>query len=344
MNVLLTCAGRRNYLVQWFRDALGDAGCVHAADASPDAPALQEADVAHLVPVVSHPDYAETIATVCSTHDIGLVVPLNDLELPVLARERGRFQDAGVRVAVSSPEVIDTCFDKVATVRFLQGLGLAAPRTFLSVDAARRAVEANEVALPLIMKPRWGTASIGIELITDIGDLDCAYALLRRRLERTIISAASHADPLQAILIQERLDGDEYGLDVVNDLDGAFAGCFARRKISMRGGETDRAVTANVPALARLGAELGRGLGHIGCLDCDVFMTSQGPVVLEMNARFGGGYPFCHVAGADLPAALVAWSSGRAADPAWFQVEPDVMGGKADRVVVRRRAQNHAVD
>ncbi len=36
MNVLLTCAGRRNYLVHYFREALAGRGQVYAADAKVD--------------------------------------------------------------------------------------------------------------------------------------------------------------------------------------------------------------------------------------------------------------------------------------------------------------------
>ena len=83
-----------------------------------------------------------------------------------------------------------------------------------------------------------------------------------------------------------------------------------------------------------VGRAIGRQLGHVGLLDCDVFVGEKGVVVLEMNPRFGGGYPFSHVAGANLPACLVAWALGEPLDPGWLSVQPNVTASKCDRLVV----------
>jgi hypothetical protein len=53
-----------------------------------------------------------------------------------------------------------------------------------------------------------------------------------------------------------------------------------------------------------------------------------------MNPRFGGGYPFSHIAGANLPAALMAWADSEAADPEWLTIEPNVLISRADMFVV----------
>jgi carbamoyl-phosphate synthase large subunit len=333
MNVLLTCAGRRNYMVEFFRAALGGRGQVCAADCSEDAPALHEADRAFVVPPVGHPEYIEHMLELCRAHAVGLLVPLNDLELPVLARHRERFRDQGTAAVVASPEVIDTCFDKWATGRFLESCGIACPRTWLSLREARTALDRAEVALPLVIKPRWGSASIGIVHLERAEDLAPAYHLIRQQLAGTILAAASARDLDRAVLIQERLQGQEYGLDVVNDLDGRYVATFARLKLAMRAGETDRAVTVESHEFDRVGAAIGQRLGHVGNLDCDVFLAEDRLYALELNPRFGGGYPFSHVAGADLPAALIAWASGEAPDPRWLRVRPGVTAAKCDRLV-----------
>jgi carbamoyl-phosphate synthase large subunit len=334
MNVLLTCAGRRNYLVEFFQQALGGRGQVLAADASPTAPALQQADRAFVVPLVDQPDYLDIIHAICQEHDVRLLISLNDLELPLLASQRDRFAAKGTLVAVSSPQVVEVCFDKWATHEFLRGNGIRAPLTYQSIDEARAALSRHELGYPVVIKPRWGTASIGIEYPEDDRELELAYELVQKRLRRTFLASIGSTDPEKCILIQEKLEGQEYGLDVVNDLDGQHVCTFVKRKLSMRAGETDRATTVLHEPLEQLGHTVGHRLGHIGILDCDIFVDGQDCILLEMNPRFGGGYPFSHVAGANIPAALTAWAEGREPDIHWLRVKPGVTASKYDLLAV----------
>jgi len=333
LNVLLTCAGRRNYLVEYFREALAGRGAVIASDASPDASALQDADRAVVVPPVTDPDYVDVLHDLCRREHVGLVVPLNDLELPVLARCRARFLAIGTLPVVASPEVVDLCFDKLATFERLNALGIPVPRTYATLDGARAAFARGELRFPVIVKPRWGTASVGIDVAETLDELELACRLGHARLLKGFLAAPSAADPARALLVQERLPGLEHGLDVVNDLAGNHVVTFAKRKLAMRAGETDRAVTVGSPALEALGRALGEELRHVGNLDCDVFVDGDRAHVLELNPRFGGGYPFSHAAGANLPAALVAWALGEAPAPAWLRVRPEVASAKCDRLV-----------
>lgn len=338
MNVLFTCAGRRNYLLEYFRAALGDKGRVLAADASDSAPALQEADEAFLVPGVHDTGYTDAIKEICAANGVGLLVPLNDLELPVLSRNRASFASSGVCVLVPEPDVVETCFDKIETARFLRLIGLITPLCYDNLDDAKLALTRQDIRFPLVVKPRWGTASIGIEYTEDLSELESTFFLTGRRVFRTIISKASTQDAENSVVIQEKLKGDEYHLDVLNDLQGNYVATFAKRKLAMRAGETDKAVTVHDAELEEIGRRLGEGLGHIGNLDCDIFASDKGLSVLEMNPRFGGGYPFAHEAGADAPAAIVAWAQGREANPAWLSCDADVSGSKCDRIVITSRS------
>lgn len=333
MNVLLTCVGRRNYLVRYFKDVVGAAGRVYGADSSPSAPALADVDCGFIVPPVTDQGYFDEIIGLCQLHNIRLLVSLNDLELPQLARERGRFETIGCTPVVSSQEVVNLCFDKWETIRFLEANGLRAPKSFLSVDEAAAALRTRELTYPVVVKPRWGTASIGIDFAEDEEELRAVYELLQKRLRRTILRNASESEPGKGIIIQEQVEGLEYGLDVVNDLEGNHQAVFVKQKLSMRAGETDRAVTADHPGLSEIGARVGRALRHIGNLDCDVFLNGDQATVLEMNPRFGGGYPFSHLAGANVPAALVAWASKKNPNPEWLTIEYGVTGSKYDQVV-----------
>lgn len=333
MNVLLSCAGRRNYLIDYFRAAGADR--IVATDASPFAPAMGEVDNATVVPLISDPDYLKTVLDLCAAERVDLLISLNDLELPLLAANRERFERVGTRVVVSAPEVIDLCFDKLATVQFLQKHGIPAPLTFSTLGESLAAIDEGRLRFPLVLKPRWGTASIGIEFLETRDQLVEVYDAVRRRVLNSIVGAESSRDEQRCMLIQEMLPGKEHGLDIVNDLDGRYAATFAKQKLAMRAGETDRAITLFDDRLEALGRAIGTATGHVGNLDCDVFLDEgRGPVVLELNPRFGGGYPFSHTAGADVPSALIAWARGETPDPRWMKMRGGVASAKCDRLVV----------
>jgi carbamoyl-phosphate synthase large subunit len=334
MNVLLTCAGRRNYLVEYFRTALQGQGQVYAADASADASALQVADRAFIVPPINHTHYFDRVFELCQQHQVRLLISLNDLELMPLARQRDRFLKIGTTPVISAPDVINTCFDKWATLEFLKRSNLAFPKTYLTLAETRKALSQGEIDFPLVVKPRWGTASIGIEFPEDDEELYLAYRLVKKKLRRTILAEASATDEERSVLIQEKLSGQEYGLDVINDLEGRYVTTFVKRKISMRAGETSQAVTVENDRLQKLGEIMGRRLSHVGNLDCDAFLTQEKCYVLEMNPRFGGGYPFSHIAGANLPAMLLAWANGNHPIACWNKVETNIKAAKYDQLLV----------
>ncbi len=301
---------------------------------------MQEADKAFLMPEVKAPEYVAVLLDICKTNEIGLLVSLNDLELPILAPACHRFHDIGTIPVVSSPDIIDIAFDKWRTAKFLATCGLQSCLTYVTLEDARLALSSGDVTFPLIVKPRWGTASIGIEKVESEKELELAFALTHHRLSKTFLAEVSASDQDRSVMIQECLSGQEYGLDVVNDLEGKTAAVFVKQKLAMRAGETDRAITVHNKALEGVGWTIGHALEHIGNLDCDVFLTEQGPRVLELNPRFGGGYPFSHEAGANIPAALIAWAEGRAPNPEWLRVTPGRTFSKCDRLVEKQRQSN----
>jgi carbamoyl-phosphate synthase large subunit len=109
----------------------------------------------------------------------------------------------------------------------------------------------------------------------------------------------------------------------------------------MRAGQTDRAATVDDPRLQALGELIGRRLGHRGILDCDAFVDRDGICVIDLNPRFGGGYPYSHLAGANLPAAFLAWAHGERPDPDWLRITPDLTIARYDQFVVAARTSHH---
>ena len=300
-----------------------------ATDMQLSAPALQVADVKLQVPAVYDPEYVNITLNICKEHKIDALLSLNDLELPILAENKARFEELGVKVIVSSPEVIDIAFDKYKTAQWVESLGLGAPQTYVRLEAVKKALAAGEIEFPLFMKPRWGSGSIGLESIADMEELDIYYNLLMKKIKKTILATASVGD--EYIMIQEKLTGSEFGLDIMNDLNGKNVGVSVKQKLAMRAGETDKAVTVDLPEVREMGRKIGEALGHIGNLDVDIMQRADGAYcVLELNPRFGGGFPFSYEAGVNMPKAIIQWVKGEEVDPAILQPEYGRMFSKND--------------
>lgn len=312
LNILFTCAGRRTYLLKYFKEQLGDSGLIVATDMQLTAPALTVADIKEQVPAVYANDYIDRTIVICRRHGINAIICLNDLELPILTANRRRFEEIGVKVIVSSSEVIDICFDKYLTAKYVESLGLNTPATFVNFGEALVAIHEGILQFPIVLKPRWGSGSIGIEFVNSMEELEDVYAMLLKKIKKTILATASKGE--EYILIQQKIEGQEYGLDVMNDLDGNHRAVSVKKKLAMRAGETDKAQIVDNIDIREIGHILGKNLRHIGNLDVDVFEKDGKYYVLELNPRFGGGFPFSYEAGVNFPGAIIEWLKGNEID------------------------------
>lgn len=297
INILLTCAGRRHYLASYFQDALTTSGKVVGTDMDLSAPALQACDIAHKVPCVSSDSYLDVLREVMIKEKVDMLFSLNDLEVGLLAENRERLeQETGATLYVPPAEALSICADKWSTYQFAKKIGVDTPATFLTPEEAAVAIELGEVGFPLIVKPRWGSASIGLFKANSFADLSSGYEACQRTVSTSALVALG-AD--NAVIIQEAIQGPEYGVDVLYDKNEFFIGFAAKKKISMRAGETDKAVTVAPEPFESIVAKIAGALSHRGNLDCDFLERDGKFYLLEFNPRFGGGYPFTHMAGAN---------------------------------------------
>ena len=334
LNILLTSVGRRSYLVKYFKNALNGRGRVHVANSTDISPAFRVADKSVVTPLIYDNNYISFLLDYCRENNICAIISLFDIDLPILSKHKAEFEAIGVHVIVSDIGVIDICNDKWNTYNFLKKNGFRAPATFLKLQDALDAVAAGSINYPLIIKPRWGMGSISINIVDNEEELKLLYNKSVKNIFDSYLKYESSVDTDNCVIIQEMLRGQEYGMDVINDLEGNYINAIVKKKHAMRSGETDCAVTVYDPEAKALGEKLSGLLKHIANLDADLFINDDGIYVLEMNARFGGGYPFSHLAGVDLPKAIIEWLSGNRADKALLTEKIGVMGQKDIQMVV----------
>jgi len=319
-NVLLTSTGRRGYLVGYFREALAGRGRVLAANSSAHAPGLSDADASFLLPTAADPSFGDALLRLCREEEVRLLVSLHDWEAPWIAPLRSQLLEAGTIACVPDEQTSRICLDKLETATWANRNGIRTPRTTQNLDEARN----WDAPHGWVMKSRFGQGSLGLLTVTNPELLEPAQALVREHLERMSPPPLPGVDDLCEVIVSEFVSGKEFGVDLVNDFDGKPHGQIFKEKLGMRAGETDAAVTRQPSAdLGDFGLRVATALAHPGQCDTDVLVTEQGPSLIELNPRFGGHYPFSHLAGANVPKFLVGLALDGAPDPALLQVRPD---------------------
>lgn len=323
-NVLITCAGRRGYLVDYFRAAVAPyGGRVVTANSAYFAAGLLAGDRRRVVPRIDDPDYIPALLRIVEEEEIALVLSLFDVDLAALAEARPRFEALGARVAVGDPETVAIANDKRRTYEFCRAHGIPTPRTWRTPAEAEAAVAQGAARFPLLVKPRWGMGSLGVRKVRDAGELAAAWRAAGHEIAAGYVAMMAPDALAEAVLVQEFVAGEELGADVLADFEGNRLATAVKRKISSRADGADFAVTVADPEAEALCARIAGLLRHRGNLDIDLIRPEGGSsMLIELNARFGGGYPFSHLAGARFPEALAALVRGETPDPG--RIEPGV--------------------
>ncbi len=285
--VLLTGVGKRYDIVS----AFAQHATVVAADPNPLAPAQYAAHVRRSVPRIDSSDYVPALAELCSEYGVGAVVPLTDLDIEVLARARF----SGLLPAfVPDPEVARATYDKYEAHLLLSRLGLPSPPTVLPGQAVEH--------FPVMVKPRQGS---GARSIHRADDAAAAEFFVRYVNEPT--------------MVQRWMDGPEFSIDCLSDLQGRCLNAIPRTMIESRGGESIKGTVIDEPELVELGRHVVESLAVRGPCTVQVFRDPEiGLGITDVNTRFGGAFPapmYAALPGRTYPELIVRMAGGEEIEP-----------------------------
>ncbi len=313
--VLLSSAGRRGALVAALRDGARLAGLtlrIVATDASELSAAANLCDGFYLVPPAKDSAFIDSMLRIVDLEGPLVVVPTIDTELAVLAENLKLFADAGADVIVSDPEVIEICSDKARSNEWMRKNGFPVPRQYGWNDL----IELPTDTWPLFFKPMRGSASIGAQPVSSITEF------------------AAAVDRFGDGVVEHLVEGVEYTVDCWVDGDGRCRAAVPRRRLAVRAGEISKGVTERFEELETIASAVAETLPKArGPVTVQAIAGPSGPEVIEINPRFGGGYPLTHEAGCTFTAALVAEVAGVVPDPNWFTWRPGVTMLRYDEAV-----------
>ncbi len=319
MNILILSAGTRNKVVQYFKKTVGNTGKVVATDMSELAPAVYEADKFYKVPRMTEPGYIDVIFDICRKEQIQAVLSLIDPELSLLAKHQAGFAALGVTVVGSSYELCERALDKMEMCEWLTVHGYPCAKSYVDKDIFFADEAAGKISYPVFIKPVRGSASIAISKVYDKETVEMLFA---------------HSEGL---MIQEFLNGQEIGADVYIDmLSGEVVSIFTKKKIVMRAGETDKAVSFKDEKLFRLIEKFAKESGWRGQIDIDIFNVNGTYYISEVNPRFGGGYPHAYECGCDHMKLIQNNIHGVANTPAIGNYKENICMMKYNEVMIRK--------
>lgn len=337
LTIVLGSAGRRNYLVDWFREALAvstESFDLVVTEHDRHAPSIVAADGWISMPRFADSGYRSAMINLAKELQPDLFFSLNDYELSVLSDGLADdMRTVGARVLSLGRGSHRVVADKLQTSLALAAVGIDVPLTLTGSDAITRSSETWGSAR-LIVKHRFGSGSSGVQTCFPEDLLEVVK--WSARTARDANGAIAKGD-LSLVAVQEAIEGPEFGVDGVFSLDdaGSLEGVLARRKHSMRAGETDRATSEAPDPFRSIVHDIGLLLKPQGLIDMDFIIDRTGrPYVIDINPRFGGGYPFNHVAGADVPRWYVASILGAPDRASLLQYEVGVTSSKYDQVVI----------
>lgn len=317
MNILFCSVGRRGELIKDFKKSLGDNVYIVATDNSPYAPAIYLADKCYLVPLISDTSYIPTVLDICREEDIQAVTTFIDPEISVLAEHRAEFEAIGVEVLAPYKETADYCFDKYKMYKYLVECGIATTPTYGTLEEYEIAAEKSEIALPVFVKPRTGSGSVGARKIETIEEL----------------RSAMQADP--DLIIQKLMTGIDMDADVyIDTISHQAVSAFSKRKIETKIGGASKTISFKDPKLFAFIQEIVSKFKFNGPVDMDFFKVDGKYYLSEINPRFGGAYLHAYGAGVDFIKLIEKNVRGIANEPEFGNYEEGVVMMMYDSVVI----------
>lgn len=191
-----------------------------------------------------------------------------DYELELLSLNKKLFENHKIKIVISNSGFIKNCLNKIRFYNFCRKNNISTPKIFLNFNKKNN----NK----LIMKEIRGSGS----------------------KNQIIIKKDIFLKLPKGYFLQKFIQGDEYGMDILNSFEGDYVHSFTRKKLLMKNGETDQAISINEKRFDDLAKKISQITKHIGNLDIDLIVTSKNKIyILDFNPRFGGGYPLTHLSG-----------------------------------------------
>ena len=272
MNILLINPGRRNYIVEYFLKLRKKFNLnIFLIDKDKNIPSFSLQNTKNYIcpPASKKKKFKKFLRNFVYQNKIKIIFPLSHWELTPLAEEKIFYKKKKIEVIVSEKKIIEICKNKIKTIKFLKKNNILFP-SIVNFNKIKK-------SLPVIKKRVLGNGSKDQQIYFKSNEIP--------------------KNNNRNFFYQKYYNWEEFGLDILNDLNAKYIHSCARKKLLIRAGDTDKAKIVLNNKFTEIAKKISNHLKHIGILDIDFLFNGSKILILDLNARIGGGYPFTHEAG-----------------------------------------------
>ncbi|AIY79498.1 ATP-grasp domain-containing protein [Clostridium botulinum] len=306
MKVLLTAIGKRVQLINHLKKN----NYVIGVDCGDLAPAIQFVDKFYKIHKYNEKEYIDDLIKICKKEKVDLLIPLYEKEFLILCENRGKFKDVATILLLSNKDIIEICNDKWKTYKFFLDNNINTPISYCKNDI-EQLLECEKVKImqfPFIIKPRDGMGSSNVFKINSIKELEF------------------FKEYVDNYIIQQYVDGIEYTVDVLCDLNGNVISIVPRERIEVRSGEVCKSKAVYDKRIINSTLDLCQKLKGIGPLTIQCILTKNNEIkFIEINPRFGGGVPLSFECGVDYGKFFNMFVEGKEVNPIIGEFEQKTM-------------------
>lgn len=296
IKLLKLSASNSVQLIRSFSDAfkrLNIKGTIYTADIERYCASAIVADKHFVVPRSDSDEYFSFLKKIIKENSINVVLSERDDEIYLLAQNKKIFDELNCILLFSDLKAIELCRDKYQLFKFFACNKIPTPKTWNFNDLK----EKNSIKYPLICKPRFGSGS---------RDIICASDFYF--IEKGISNK-------ELYIFQEIIDGTEYTIDVLIDLEGNVLSVIPRTRILKKGGESYVSITRKNQNLINLAIKICSLIKFKGHINIQCIMRENTPYFIEINPRFGGASQLAFKAGMDSPYRIIQMLQGKKVEP-----------------------------
>jgi carbamoyl-phosphate synthase large subunit len=285
-NILILSAGRRVSLVKAFQEEVAKALVeveIFAADANPVlSSACCVADSHFTIPRIDAPEYITYLKILCIEKNVRVVVPTIDTELLILSKNKDDFESSNIFILSPDFDFVSMCRDKRLTQSYFTSLGINVAKEF----------DKSNFNYPVFVKPKDGSSSQHLYIAHNADELPPFVLKHDRFMLLEYLNPKEHT---------------EFTCDLYYSKIGKLSCVVPRKRIETRGGEVSKGLTQKNFLVDFIFDRFAQIAGARGCVTMQFFVHNSSNKVygIEINPRFGGGYPLSYLAGANFPGWII---------------------------------------